>query len=246
MIAASSSSRERGNVLFLILIAVALFAALSYAVTSSTRSGNANITEDQIKLGASRVQQYVSLMRTEVQRLMVARGCTVENLDWRNDYWKRYDGTPSVGIHHSPITPKSGCAVFSDHGGPIPASVEFTVLAKAGYADTAPTYVVVAGHVTPMWLNRKDTGSDKNDIGIVINGLDHAACAYLVDPVSKPTNIIEGFTGQPDPNAAEPATWTGTNDVIDEPQNLTGDFFANFNSLATQTGCQVGAVIVAR
>lgn len=49
---------ERGNILFMILIAVALFAALSYAVTSSSRGGSKGIGEERARLLASRIVQY--------------------------------------------------------------------------------------------------------------------------------------------------------------------------------------------
>ena len=62
---------ERGNVLFLILIAVALFAALSYAVTSSTRSGGADASAEKIQLNLSRYQAYVSGLRNTILRMSV-------------------------------------------------------------------------------------------------------------------------------------------------------------------------------
>lgn len=61
-----------GNVLFLILIAVALFAALSYAVTSSSRGGGIDAKKDSSELIASEIMNYVSSLEQAVTRL---RGC---------------------------------------------------------------------------------------------------------------------------------------------------------------------------
>ena len=61
---------QRGNVLFLILIAVALFAALSYAVTQSSRSGGDASRETTI-LNAAQLTQYPTSVRTAVLRLVI-------------------------------------------------------------------------------------------------------------------------------------------------------------------------------
>jgi hypothetical protein len=66
---------QRGNVLFLILIAVALFAALSYAVTQSTNSGGANTSKEQAKLDRAELENYMAALQTGIMRLTIVRGC---------------------------------------------------------------------------------------------------------------------------------------------------------------------------
>lgn len=68
-----------GNALFIILIAVALFAALSYAVTQSGRGGG-SVNKEQIVIKAANMVQYATNLRTAVQR-MVLNGTTAANLD---------------------------------------------------------------------------------------------------------------------------------------------------------------------
>lgn len=65
---------ESGNVLFLILIAVALFAALSYAVTSSTRSGGGDAASETNLVNSSAITQYPASVRTAIIRMIVSNG----------------------------------------------------------------------------------------------------------------------------------------------------------------------------
>lgn len=70
---------ESGNVLFLILIAVALFAALSYAVTQSTRSGSGDTNSETALISSAQLTQYPAGIRTSVVRMLIG-GVAVEEL----------------------------------------------------------------------------------------------------------------------------------------------------------------------
>lgn len=62
---------ENGNVLFLILIAVALFAGLSYAVTQSQRGSGNDVTSEKLSMRASAMLQYATSVRAAVHRMVI-------------------------------------------------------------------------------------------------------------------------------------------------------------------------------
>ncbi len=76
-------NRQSGNALFLILIAVALFAALSYAVTQSGRGGG-TIDRETAMIAASQITQFPSTIRTAITR-MVITGVTVGEVHFNHD-----------------------------------------------------------------------------------------------------------------------------------------------------------------
>lgn len=71
--------KQNGNVLFLVLLAVALFAALSYAVTKSTSGGGAGIDREKISLNVSYYQQYLTSIKVAIDRMTI-RGVSANDV----------------------------------------------------------------------------------------------------------------------------------------------------------------------
>lgn len=107
--------KEQGNVLFLILIAVALFAALSYAVTSSTRGGGGSILKDKAREYASAIIQNTMAIRSAVNRIKLSNSCSDDMIDLLNNVYMRNNGS-AINLAN-PLAPSDKrCNVFDIAG----------------------------------------------------------------------------------------------------------------------------------
>lgn len=74
-------NRQNGNALFLILIAMALFAALSYAVTQAGRGGG-NIDREQQKLDQAVSEQCNAAVDYAVNKVKILNGCDSSEISY--------------------------------------------------------------------------------------------------------------------------------------------------------------------
>ncbi len=115
-------NRTSGNVLFLILIAVALFAALSYVVSGSTRSGGGSISKEKAALLAAQVLQYPATIKTGILRMVVNDGADVDVISDVGMLW--HPGMSGMPDHDDPALfdyqkhlifhPKGGAVAYQE------------------------------------------------------------------------------------------------------------------------------------
>ena len=103
------SSGDSGNVLFLILIAVALFAALSYAVTQSTRSGGGDASSETNLVNSAQITQYPAGIKTSITRMVISNSVDPSTLEFNPpaDFGTLTD--TSYGVFH----PSGGGAIYA-------------------------------------------------------------------------------------------------------------------------------------
>ncbi len=97
--------QQAGNALFLILIAVALFAALSYAITQSSRGGG-NVSKETTSLATSNLIQYMQSLKTGVDRLLIL-GCSPYDISFE---------TPDGRFTNASAPADNSCHLFHTSG----------------------------------------------------------------------------------------------------------------------------------
>jgi hypothetical protein len=102
------NNTQSGNVLFYILIAVALLASLMFAVSQSGRGSAKQISEERAKLIAAEILEYSHIVSNAVSQLRL-RGCQDIELNFDNNIVAGYTNTAA---------PTDGsCDIFSVNGG---------------------------------------------------------------------------------------------------------------------------------
>ncbi|MFA5591947.1 MAG: hypothetical protein WC989_01355 [Micavibrio sp.] len=115
------NNTRSGSVLIIILVAVALFAALSYAVFRDGGSGAATRTmgDAQARLFATELIAYADSIARAVQKLRIS-GCSENELDFANDVWSRRNGDLYYKEGHNSNS-RAGCGIFKSGEGGIRA-----------------------------------------------------------------------------------------------------------------------------
>lgn len=146
--------KERGNVLFLILIAVALFAALSYAVTQSSRGGGNADSETQA-ISMAGLVNYVSGIRFGVQRLAIS-GVDPVTLNFQSPQSITCLADTSLCLHHS------------DGGGAVYYNTN-NLINNFGFGPDI-------ADATDVWHNIEGVGTSAGDIVFYIEDVTQAKC----------------------------------------------------------------------
>lgn len=195
--------RQSGNALFLILIAVALFAALSYALTQSSRSGGSGIQKETDTLLAAQITQIGASLRTATQRLML----TVPI----NSIRYHAAGDPN---QDAPCTETDGTCLFTPQSG----GMTWPTIPAAALADPPTPWVVISDPAEDAGLNL--IGSSAVDGVMFMVGLSENVCKainkglgidHIIVPDSHALDNVPSIVwtaGEPNPAAAcVEATW---------------------------------------
>tara|TARA_B100000686_G_scaffold345572_1_gene430429 strand:- start:51 stop:740 length:690 start_codon:yes stop_codon:yes gene_type:complete len=215
---------ERGNALFLILIAVALFAALSYAVTNSGRGGG-GIDREQASLAASQIMQFGASVEQALLRMRISGSVPVSEMDFRSDQRTLENGTAQPFENSNCTT--VDCQLFHAQGGGVTYQTFDQFASTAPWAGTS----TARGHNDILIGNVEGLGSDLPELILRVFILDPEVCVEINRMAGLPANPTLNLTGQTEYRAVGDFTasltatdaWTFDGDLAGKNQFCAGD-----------------------
>ena len=170
----SPTHRENGNIFFIILVAVALFAALSFAISQGMRGSSASVSKEQAELYASELFNYAKTLESAVQR-MLSRGVSENDLCFDID---DYPGGNSDYEHASCANTRN--RVFHPDGGGITyqaPNIEVLDASLSGNASYGEWGVLYGTRVNGVGTNNA-TGVG-NELVLALGYLNQGVCLAI-------------------------------------------------------------------
>ncbi len=170
-------SSQRGNVLVYILIAVALFAALGFAMSNMMRGGaGESISREKSQIYASGILSYAQSIKDAVNLLRISGACEDEQLSFEK---APFDGTDSDYVN--PNSPNDfSCHVFHPNGGGAPY--------MDAIDDVGPNKGWFFGvNRVGNLSGTQNLGTNANDLVAILLDIDAQVC----DRVNKIANGLE-------------------------------------------------------
>ncbi|PCJ98166.1 MAG: hypothetical protein COA45_08430 [Zetaproteobacteria bacterium] len=162
-------NNSSGNVLFLILIAVALFAALSYAVTSSSRTSKSSASSETTLIASAEIVQYGSTLENAVTYLLVSKKCAAEEISFER---APFDGSDPLYVNTNAPNNFS-CHIFHPNGG------RAATLKPPKNANDGREWAYIETRVLGIGVDQTACGSECHEILIVLGGLRKSTCQKL-------------------------------------------------------------------
>jgi hypothetical protein len=162
-----TNNKQAGNVLFLILIAVVLFAALSYAVTQSTRGGG-NSDSEKIKIDAAQMIQQAAQMKAAFQRYNIFND--VDQIQFNDN---AYNASGTIYLPDGSTGTGSLIGIFSqelDGGSSYPAPISLRTTDSSGW------FII---YNTRLLQNNADMGTSAGDEILYHNEISEQACEEI-------------------------------------------------------------------
>lgn len=202
----ATANPQAGNILFLILIAVALFAALAYAVTSSGRmSSGSGVDQEARDLRAMEIIAGLNAYNTAIQRLVMFN--RPDQISFENEVWRQQNNTLLMPPGSFPNCTNPQCQIFHPQGGGVVALTlerELLALDAPALAATDPA----PGHPTIGLARIEGVGTLLPEL---VGHYAHIALP-VCQAIHRLLNINDGAGqgGLPVENVAAPPLFDGT------------------------------------
>lgn len=191
-----AQSTKSGNVLFLILIAVALFAALSYAVTQSSKTSGGSVDKDKARLQASEIVNFMGSVKAAVDRVMLINKCAFNQLAFENNVYENTAGAllrPDGGNPDAPAD--KSCHIFHTNGGGVQPYIvdiknphNYTGVYKPGHgADSLRVIDNIGSSVSDLTFHFADIDEEVCKAFNDLNGVDNPGGSPPVETATTPS-----------------------------------------------------------